>query len=226
MRTVVFLLLVLFLFSLLACAIWTRITNRECKGAGLYRLINQCVLDDNKGKICQVYGFTLFCGKQGGGKTYSAVKYCYDMAVKHDALLVSNIPLNVDIPYYLLSDTSEIQYLDGAKHYVILLDEIQTLFDSRNFDAEFYRVFCQLRKRDIKIVGTAQVFERCALPLREQVHDLYYCKTLLGCLTRQKKYYPLINQSGRLATDLPSLGTTWIVQNNRYRSMYDTFYKV
>ena len=116
------------------------------------------------------------------------------------------------------------------QHYptsrVILLDEIQTLFDSRNFDAEFYRVFCQLRKRDIKIVGTAQVFERCALPLREQVHDLYYCKTLLGCLTRQKKYYPLINQSGRLATDLPSLGTTWIVQNNRYRSMYDTFYKV
>lgn len=221
--------LLCYLSSLAICAAITRITKKElCKGGSIYRLINRCVLDDIEGKKCKVYGFTLFCGKQGGGKTYSAVKYCYDLAVKHNALLVSNIPLNVpkDVKYYALHDIDEIQYLTGHDCYVILLDEIQTLFDSRNFDKDFYTVFCQLRKRDIKIVGTAQVFERCALPLREQVHDLYYCHTYFGALTRVTKYFPTINSSGKLCTDNPRIGRYWLIQDGAGRSMYDTYYRV
>lgn len=220
--------LLVFLFSLLFVCIYTRITNKECKGLLLYKLINRIVLDSKNNKNCKVYGFTLFCGKQGGGKTYSAVKYAYDLAVKHNALLVSNIPLNVskNVKYFALHDIDEIQYLNGHDCYVILLDEIQTLFDSRNFDKDFYTVFCQLRKRDIKIVGTAQVFERCALPLREQVHNLYYCKTYFGGLTRVTEYTPSINNNGKLATDNVRLGRRWAVQENFYRSLYDTYFRV
>lgn len=211
--------------------IYTFISKKELGAKNLFiiRLINRYTLDRLTLPKNKIYGFSLFCGKQGGGKTYSAVKYCYDLCKKSKAVLVSNTPLNVpaEIPYIFLSDIKDIEYLPKSDGYVIFLDEIQTLFDTKKFDDMFYSIFCQLRKRNIKLVGTAQVFDRVALKLREQVHNLYYCKTFFGCVTRVKEYYPFLNNGGKLSSkNTFGMGTKIFVQTEDIRNMYDTYYKI
>lgn len=211
--------------------IYTLVKKKEIKQKNLFlaKLINRYTLDKLTLPKNKIYGFSLFCGKQGGGKTYSAVKYCYDICKKNKALLVSNTPLNVpsEIQYIFLKDIQDIEYLPDSSAYVIFLDEIQTLFDTKKFDDMFYSIFCQLRKRNIKLVGTAQVFDRVALKLREQVHNLYYCKTFFGCVTRVKEYYPFLNNGGKLSSkNTFGLGTNIFVQSEMIRNMYDTYYKI
>lgn len=189
------------------------------------RFINRLLLDRLEKRQNPVYGFTLFCGVQGGGKTYSAVQYIDRLVTKYHCNVISNTPLNCE--HIFIKSVSEIPYLiQSGTNYVIFLDEIQTLFDSRKMDDDFYTIFCQLRKRGIKVVGTSQIFERCALPLREQVHELYYCRTFFGCLTLKTKVFPLITSSGKMETKRLVLGREFSIQNSRIRSMYDTFYKI
>lgn len=225
------------LYSILICCfvylfvpfIYTVIFKKENFSIKLWRFINRVTLDNIKHLNNRVYGFTLFCGRQGGGKTYCAVKYAFELCKKNKSLLVSNTPLDVpaDIEYYYIRNVNEIRYLPEFDSYVILLDEIQTLFDSNKFDDAFYRLFCQLRKRNIKVVGTAQVFERCALKLREQVHELYFCKTFFGCLTRCRQYSPFLNNDGKISNkNTLKLSTNWIVQCDLIRNMYNTYHKI
>lgn len=187
--------------------------------------VNRFLLDVFQKKNKKVYGFTLFCGVQGGGKTYSAVAYIEKLVKKYGCTVITNTPLNM--PSIFIKHTSEIPYhIKQGENYIIFLDEIQTLFDSRKMDEDFYTIFCQLRKRGIKIVGTSQVFERCALPLREQVNDLYYCRTFLGCLTLNTKIFPFINNGGKLEAKRLVLNRRFQIQSDKIRSLYDTFYKI
>lgn len=196
-----------------------------------WRFTNRFLLDRFNKVHKGIYGFSLFCGRQGGGKTYCAVELALNIARSKDILLISNTPLYVpaDINYTYIEDINNIKYLilQDYKGFVILLDEIQTLFESKNFDESFYTIFCQLRKRNIKIIGTAQVFERVALKLREQVHNLYYCKTFFGCLTRKREYAPIINNSGKLKQrDVVKLGSKYLIQSDLIRNSYNTFFKI
>lgn len=220
---------------IIVCCVYTVLSKKELsiKYNFLWRLFNRFILDRlNRVNNNSCFGFTLFCGRQGGGKTYSAIEYIYRMARKHHSLIITNTPLNcpAGINYIYCNDINSLNYyLVGNKDrsYIIFLDEIQALFDSKNFDEEFYRMFCQLRKRNILVVGTAQVFERCALKLREQVNHLYYCRTFLGCLTRVKEYYPVLNSSGKLSTtNTFGLNKYFLVQCDDIRNMYDTYYKI
>ena len=218
-----------FLIYIFVPIIITLIKKKEDFTIKLWRFLNRYTLDRiehlNKG----IYGFTLFCGRQGAGKTYCAVEYAVDLCKKNKLLLVSNTPLSppADVEYMFIRNINEIRYLPEFPGYVIILDEIQTLFDSHNFDATFYELFCQLRKRNIKIVGTAQVFERVALKLREQVHNLYYCKTFFGCLTRRREYMPFLNNEGKISQkNSIKLSTKYYIQTDYIRQMYNTFYKI
>lgn len=194
----------------------------------IWKFINRYVLDKYVDKKLWLHGFTLFCGSQGGGKTYCAVDYCVKLAKKYNGLLVSNTPLNApsDINYHYIRNVKEIRYLPEFPCYIILLDEIQTLFDSLHMDNDFYTIFCQLRKRNIKIVGTAQVFDRVAVKLREQIDDLYICKTYFGCLTKKKKYLPDLTNQGKLRSDLLKLDSEYLIQSEYIRNMYDTYYRI
>ena len=234
-------LILLILFSLFLAllvyisvvVIYTILSKKELstKYGNIWRFFNRYTLDRvNKVNKNLCFGFSLFCGRQGGGKTYAAVTYALKLAQKHNSVLISNTPLNIDggIDYIYCQNISDIPYcLSSERHNIIILDEIQTLFDSRQFDDEFYSMFCQLRKRNIKLIGTSQVFERCALKLREQVHNLYYCRTYYGCLTRVREYYPMLNSSGKLSQkDIFGLGDKFIIQSEYIRNMYNTFYKI
>lgn len=219
-----FILLFLWLVLLVYPSV-TALMRKECKGVGVMRFVNRWLIDKLEHNQNAFYGFTLFCGVQGGGKTYSAVRYISELVQKYQCNVISNTPLNLECT--MIKDISEIPYIiQNGRNYVIFLDEIQTLFDSRAMDKDFYTIFCQLRKRGIKVVGTSQIFERCALQLREQVHDLYYCRTFAGCVTLCTKIFPTINNSGKIDKNPLVLGRKLYVQSNKIRTMYDTFYKI
>lgn len=222
-------ILVCLVIYLLVPFVYTVIRKKEYFTIKLWRFINRFTLDRIEKVNSGIYGFTLFCGRQGAGKTYCAVQYAVDLCKKNKALLVSNTPLTPpsDVEYMFIRNINEIRYLPDFPGYVIILDEIQTLFDSYKFDETFYQLFCQLRKRNIKIVGTAQVFERVALKLREQVHQLYYCKTFFGCLTRRREYMPFLNNEGKLSSkNSIKLSTKYFIQTDYIRQMYNTFYRI
>lgn len=217
--------LVLWALLLAVPAVFALMRRELRRAPALCRFINRVLLDVFEKRGNKVYGFTLFCGVQGGGKTYSAVEYIDKLVQKYHCTVISNTPLN--IKHAFIKDISEIPYLiQSGTNYIIFLDEIQTLFDSRKMDDDFYTIFCQLRKRGIKVVGTSQIFERCALPLREQVHELYYCRTFAGCLTLRTKVFPTITTSGKMEARRFVLGRSLVVQSERIRSMYDTYYKI
>lgn len=231
MKIIIIALIILFIVFIIIPVIYTIVTKKEFseKWPFIMRFVNRILLDKLLLKRKLIYGFTLFVGRQGGGKTYSAVKYCYDLCSENGSYLLSNTPLNppAGINYQFMKRLDDINYLPPADSYVIFLDEIQTLFDSYTKNDDFYTIFCQLRKRNIKLVGTAQVFERVSLKLREQVHTLYACRTFFGCVTWVREFFPNLNSSGKLsAKDSFGLGSKWYIQTDKIRGMYDTFFKI
>lgn len=201
--------------------IYTLIKKKELKRFPIWcRLVNRLLLDKYNNGQHYTFGFRLYCGKQGSGKTYSAVKKALEF---EGANLITNLYLNVPFDYHHINIVDEISYcLDDTKQNIILLDEIQTLLDSRNFNADFYRLFCQLRKRNVLILGTGQVFERVAKPLREQVNKLYFCRTYGGALTVCNEIAVLLNSNFELPSQLTSLGSSYTVQSDFVRNAYNT----
>lgn len=209
--------------------LYTFITKDEVKkGPIISRFVSRWLLDRIEKVPKSLYGFALFCGKQGGGKTYSCVRYIIENAKKYGCDVLTNTPLFLGddiscIPYKTVDDL--VYLIEDDRKYIILIDEIQTLFDSRDFNKDFYSVFCQLRKRNIRIVATSQVFERVALQLREQCSELYFCSTWFGCLTWCRSVAPLLNTSGRLGERV-HLGSKCYVQTAAVRSAYDTIFRI
>lgn len=231
MKYIIILCIILVIVFIIVPLVYTLIAKKEIseKMPFMMRFVNRIILDRINIKHKLIYGFTLFVGRQGGGKTYSAVQYCYDLCQKNKSLLLSNTPLKppADINYQYMRRLDDINYLPECSSYVIFLDEIQTLFDSYTKNDDFYTIFCQLRKRNIKLVGTAQVFDRVSLKLREQVHNLYGCKTFFGCVTWVREYFPFLNSSGKLSQKSTfGIGSKLYIQSDKIRNMYDTFFKI
>lgn len=145
----------------------------------------------NKGKM-PYHGVLCFCGKQGSGKTLSAVRLVNNIFKDYqDCYLVTNIWLNPDytnVPsnnvikferYYQLFDFYD-------KPTIFLLDEAHLLFNSlnsKNADVNMFSVISQQRKRQVCFVLTSQVFSRLEKVMREQINTIIPCSTFLNFLT-------------------------------------------
>ncbi|MBQ8902330.1 MAG: ATP-binding protein [Bacilli bacterium] len=145
----------------------------------------------NKGKM-PYHGVYCFCGKQGSGKTLSAVRVVNNIFTDFpNCYLVTNIWLNPEccnVPqeniisferYYQLFDVYD-------KPTIYLIDEAHLLFnslESRNADVNMFQVISQQRKRQICFILTSQVFSRLQLVMREQINTIIPCKTYLNFLT-------------------------------------------
>lgn len=163
-------------------------------------------------------GTQVYCGRQGSGKTVSAVKHLIDLKERYpQALLVTNIALNglTAIQFDGLEDllekrkeidpTKEYIFFDDADKLALVLtninngflgviyviDEIHTYFnalDSKSIPPYVFTEISQQRKQRKLIIGTSQLFMRMAKPLREQCDNLIMCKTIGGVFTMQRAY--------------------------------------
>jgi hypothetical protein len=163
-------------------------------------------------------GTQVYCGRQGSGKTISAVKHIIDLKERYPkAVIVSNLAFNTlerkvfETKPELLEQLSELdpktQYIgyddmeqlalalttvnNGFNGVIYVIDEIHTYFnalESKNIPMYVFTEISQQRKQRKLIVGTSQLFMRMAKPMREQCDNLIVCNTIAGIITFQRAY--------------------------------------
>lgn len=119
---------------------------------------------------------TLYKGSRGKGKTLTMVKDAYKYFLAGYKVL-ANFKLNFG-EYISPEETLVLNRYSMMENCVLVLDEIQLFFDSRNFqkqeNKDFSNFLQQIRKRNIKILCTAQYTNTIDLRLRQQIDMVAY----------------------------------------------------
>lgn len=181
-------------------------------------------------------GLLLFCGKQGSGKTLSAVRYIERVAKAYPlAWIVSNINLNLDVSNKILPylGLSELSLLDnGTNGIICLIDEIQTEFnslESKSVSPTVLAMISQQRKRRCHIVGTTQLFGRVAKPFREQCSAAVDCTVILGGFVQRNHVIDITSCIEKDSGDLDGYKYTWhstFFRSSKYYNKYDTYQRI
>lgn len=174
------------------------------------------------------YGIHMVCGKQGAGKTITAVYLLQKWKKMYPELKIySNSALTFE-DGELTHWKQLISNNNGKKGVANFIDEIHTWFsnaESKDLPPEVLGEISQQRKQRKAIVGTAQVFGKIAKPLREQTHYVYRPHTILGCLT-------IVFMADATSYDAEKdkfkkgKGMFFFVHNKELRSAYDTYKRI
>ena len=184
------------------------------------------------GRKFELYVLTVFCGRQGGGKTISMVEYLDRMKQKYpNAIIVTNFNyIKQDMPFVDWRQFTEVR--NGVEGVIFAIDELQNEYNCNNwkdFPEELLSTVTMQRKQRIKIVATSQVFTRVVKQLREQCYEVVECKTFLGRWTRQKCFdaddYNLLidNPSPAKKFKTPKKWKFSFIQSNRIRNLFDSY---
>ena len=197
-------------------------------------------IDDQKEKrdrdIFRPSGFQVYIGRQGSGKTISAVRHVLELKKRYpEAVVVTNLNLNVEWGYRQFSTIDEliellVEVQNGKYGVIYLIDEIHTYFnalDSKGIPLYIFTEISQQRKQRKLIIGTSQLFMRIAKPFREQCDNMISCDTWFGVFTRNRAYDGMtleVDYDGSLIGDIRRKGYFW--HNRELRNSYDTYQKV
>ena len=175
-------------------------------------------------------GIWVFVGPQGNGKTLSMVQ-CLKLMLEcyPKAKVVSNLHIK-GVEYELFTDYSQIENTkNGVNGVIFVIDELPTLWnslESKNIPISEMACFCQMRKDRRVILGTAQVYNRIAKPIREQLQYVIDCHCYFGLLQKNVVLDPAneIEKDGHLCAE-PVCTRYWFHYPDLYNS-YDTLFKI
>jgi len=183
------------------------------------------------------WGIHLYTGKFGQGKTSLMTIKAYRLCKKFPQLhVVTNIRLkNFPAHTKILPLRTAKDILNAPKNTLVLIDEIGTLFNSRDFSSgkesvpkPVFQHLCQCRKRHMMILATVQRFNLLDKQIRDITATVTTCNSYFKhpfsrmitgrvydideyeAYTTNKMYVPRI------------LRTEAAVQTDFYRSIYDT----
>lgn len=185
------------------------------------------------GRTFNEFGLTMYCGRQGAGKTTATVEYLERMrSLYPKAIIVTNF----GYIHQHMEFTDWKMFFDvrnGEDGVIFAIDELQNEFEStawKNFPPNLLREITQQRKQRIKIVGTSQVFTRVVKPLREQTFEVVECFTFLGRWTFTKAFdaqeYEAVIQNPTLKNKLRRLWRKNFVQDQKLRDLFDSYAKI
>lgn len=139
-------------------------------------------------KPFEPFGHYLFVGRQGSGKTLSALWYYEYLSKRYNSrgkkvVTYSNLGFGLPISKFTISSTiRKIQFRDDTIH-VFIIDELQSYFPKDTKDpATLHEIdkltgdFSQLRKRSVFVLSTAQIYGRVNKNLREQCLFMINCR--------------------------------------------------
>ena len=146
-------------------------------------------------------GLIIFEGRQGNGKTISAIQFARQMQREYSkSKVITN--LNYKFQNDELNHWSKlINYKNGIYGVIAVLDETQNWFasnQSKNFPPEMLQVITQNRKNRRIILGTAQNFYLLAKAIRSQTTEVRRCATFFGCLTLVRRFEPILDSEGNV----------------------------
>ena len=119
------------------------------------------------------FGVYCYCGKQGSGKTYSAVEYLLE---NKDKRIYSNITSIQGVKYTPIGGFDDLLKLRNETDCIIVFDEIFTaLTRTSRMTTEVLDFLSQMRKRRIIFITTAQEWLEINITLRR------YCRYQIDC---------------------------------------------
>lgn len=179
------------------------------------------------------FGLTMYCGRQGAGKTIAMVEYLDRMKKKYPkAKIVTNFGyIHQDYPMEDWRNFYEIR--NGIDGVIFAIDEIQNEFSStswKTFPESLLSEITQQRKQRVKIVATSQVFTRVVKSLREQTFEVVECYTFGKRWTFTKAFdaadYNAVVDDPEKKNKLRRLYRKNFVQDKKIREMYDSYAKI
>lgn len=179
------------------------------------------------------FGTTMYCGRQGAGKTISMTEYLERMRAKYPkALIVTNYGyIHQNHEFRDWQDFFEIR--NGVDGVIFAIDEIQNEFSSaawNKFPESLLSEITQQRKQRIKIVCSSQIFTRVAKPLREQCNDVVECWTFAQRWTFEKCLdavdYNATIDSPTAKKQVRRLYRRSFVQDGSIRALFDSYQKI
>lgn len=122
------------------------------------------------------FGIYCYCGKQGSGKTYSAVEY---LLQNKDKRIYSNVKTIQGVKYTPISGFDDLLALRSETDCIILYDEIFTALTKQSkMNTDILDFLSQMRKRRIIFITTAQEWLEINMTLRR------YCRYQIQCSMR------------------------------------------
>lgn len=189
-------------------------------------------LRELKKKRFPYHGVYCFCGKQGSGKTLSAVRTISNIYLDYkDVYLVTNVNINTE----LLTHIPKENIIPFTRYYqlffvynkptIFFIDEAHILFnslESKNADVNMFQVISQNRKRQRVFILTSQVFSRLQLVMREQINTIIDCHTYFSFLTHCVVYHDFEKQRDELVGK-KEFGAFFTHKKKLHYDMYDTY---
>ncbi len=174
------------------------------------------------------FGVYCYCGKQGSGKTYSAVEFLLNNS---NLPIYSNVHLK-NIKYTYFKGFNSLLDLRDQKDCIIVYDEIFTaLTKSSKINSDVLDFLSQMRKRRIIFITTAQEWLEINITLRRYCRYQIECKMLnllgLGILIKHMYDAELLKWSNEDNEYIaPLIETTISKCNVRVANSYDTFEQI
>ena len=210
--------------------------------------------DANERKLGKftLFGFQVYVGRQGSGKTMAGVKDVIQIKKAFpNAILVSNCDIKeyhqvliedmiegyklMPNDYVFFFTPEELEFVlkyvnNGTAGVIYFIDEIHNYFnslDSKNIPIWVFGEISQQRKQRKLIVATSQLFMRVAKPLREQCDNIISCSNLLTYLMIETIYdgWDISTDSDGNITSAKK-GRKYFFQTRELRNKYDTFQKI
>ena len=133
-------------------------------------------------KIDNAFGLYCYTGKQGKGKTYSAIKFLIEQKLEHNYIILTNVKsFNAfeDTLYFKTIDElidKAIELTKNNKKIIIFFDEIFTILEKKTpMNKKILSFISQLRKRQIVLVTTAQEWSEINITFRRYVRYQISC---------------------------------------------------
>lgn len=128
------------------------------------------------------FGLFCYCGKQGKGKTYSAIKFLIERKLEKNYTILTNVTsFNAfkDTKYF--TDINDIidyctKFENNDNNVIIFFDEIFTILEKKgSINKKILSFISQLRKRRIIFITTAQEWSEINITFRR------YCRYQIDC---------------------------------------------
>lgn len=183
------------------------------------------------------WGIHLYTGKFGQGKTSQAVIDTYKLCLRYPQITVlTNIKL-MNFPKHtkILELKTVDDILNSPENTIVLIDEIGTLFNSRDFvggkksvPKSLFQHLSQCRKRKMMIYGTVQRYNLLDKQIRDISATVRACKCFpRHPFSRAMQYTIFDTDEYELYQTNPMYNPVVIdrsfnIQKNQYRQLYDT----
>ena len=175
------------------------------------------------------FGVYCYCGKQGSGKTYSAVEFILNNS---NLPIYSNVSTIKGVKYTYFSGFDNLLKLRNQHDCIIFYDEIFTaLTKSSRINTDVLDFLSQMRKRRIIFITTAQEWLEINITLRRYCRYQIECQMLniLGLGILVKRMYDA--EQLKWSNDdneyvAPLIETTISKCNLSVANSYDTFEQI